>query len=56
MTKKQLLKEINKELSEYSVDELKLLLAILITPEEEVIKEEEVEHFFKGLENEGLLN
>jgi hypothetical protein len=56
MTKKQLLKEINKELSDYSVDELKLLLGALMKPEEEVVTEEEIELFLKDLQNEGLLN
>ena len=37
MTKKQLLKEINKELSEYSIEELKLMLDTLTKPEEEVL-------------------
>ena len=56
MTKKQLLKELNKKLSEYTVAELKLLLGALMKPEEEVATEEEVELFLNELQNEGLLN
>ena len=56
MTKKQLLKEINKELNEYSIEELKPILVALKATEEELIAEEEATKYLENVQNESVLN